>query len=107
MINGDFPLDQKITITFRTDEPARQVVVTILDNSDGVSAEDSTAAYAANQFSLDDILGTLTRNAEITVEENGNVEHYTGATFDDGGVLRDLDGVEPVSVIFADYQPAA
>lgn len=106
MIDADFPLNQKITIVFDTDEPPRHIVLTIIDSQDD-NAAGNTEAWAAGDFELDDLLCTLARNAEITLEENGNTESYTGATFEDGGMLVDLDGVEPTSVTFVDLEPAA
>lgn len=102
----DIPLDQKITIQFADDEVGRGVRIVILDSSDGTAAENA-AGYAADEFTLDDLFCTLLFHAEVEVTENGETTRYTGETFQDGAVLVDLDGVEPVSVTFEDYQPAA
>jgi hypothetical protein len=99
----DLALNQLITIVFETDEPRRRVVLTVKD-----AVDDNAAAmaeqFAAAEFTIDDLLGSFWRAAEIEVAENGNVERYTAAEFDAGAVLRELDGAEPTSVTFADLE---
>lgn len=46
-------------------------------------------------------------HAQVEVTENGETTCYTGEMFQDGGVLVDLDGVDPVSVTFEDVEPVA
>lgn len=99
---ADLPLEQLITVVFEVAEPRRRVVVAIEDAPDGTAAE-MTADWANKAFTLDDLLGSIVPHAKVVVTENdGNPEHYTGETFDAGSVLRELDGVEPTSVTFAD-----
>jgi hypothetical protein len=101
----DLPLTQKITAVFETEEPARRVEVVILDTVDG-PAEEMNADWARGDFTLDDLFASCVPQAVITVTENGNVETYDGISFDDGAVLRELDGVDPVSVVFEDLPDA-
>lgn len=104
---SDLPLEQLITVVFEVAEPKRRVVVVIKDAVDGTAAE-MTADWAREAFTLDDLFGSIVPHAEVTVTENdGEPEYYTGETFDCGAVLRELDGVEPTSVTFADLESAA
>jgi hypothetical protein len=104
---SDLPLEQLITVVFEVAEPKRRVVVVIKDAADGTAAELS-ADWARGDFTLDDLFGSIVPHAEVTMTENdGEPEHYTGETFRGGEVLRELDGVEPTSVTFADLESAA
>ncbi len=103
---SDIPLNQRIIIQFPDDEVGRGVRIEILDGQDD-NAAGNAAAWAEGAFSLDDLLFTLLGHAQIEVTEAGETTHYTGETFQDGGVLCDLDGVEPASVTFADLEPAS
>lgn len=102
MIN-DLPLNQLITVVFDVEEPKRHVIVVIEDASDDDAAV-ANEDWARKAFTLDDLFGSIVVHAEVTVTENDGVpEHYTGESFDGGAVLRELDGVDPSSVTFADY----
>jgi hypothetical protein len=103
---ANIPLNQRIIIQFPDDEVGRGVRIEILDGQDD-DAAGNAAAWAAGEFSLDDLLFTLLSHAQIEVTEADETTCYTGETFQDGAVLRDLDGVEPASVTFADLEPAS
>lgn len=102
----DIELNQQITITFKTDEPARDITLVVLDAAE-TDAATATADYRAGTFDLDDLLGSIWGGAQITYTENGETEQLTGEQFHTTHPLRDLDGVEPVSVTFEDLQVAA
>lgn len=97
------PLTQRTTVQFGED--GRNVSVVILDAADDTAANLATA-YGENQFTVDDIFWCAGDEAQIEVREAGNVTTYTGETFDHGGVLVDLDGVDPLWVKFEDLQDA-
>jgi hypothetical protein len=101
----DLALNQLITIVFETDEPKWRVIVVALDAADD-NAADATEQWRDGAFNIDDLLGSFQRTAQIEVTENGRTEHYTGEQFDAGAVLRELDGVEPARVTFADLEAA-
>ncbi len=101
----DIPLNQRITIQFPDDALGRGVRVVIVDGQDETAA-DNNAAWAQSLFHLDDLLCTLLSHAQVEVTEAGCTDRYTGETFQDGAVLVDLDGVDPVSVVFEDLEQA-
>jgi len=102
---NDLTLNMLITVVFDTDEPRRHVVLTARDATDDDAAA-MTEQWAAGEFAIDDLLGSFWSTAEIEVAEAGEVERYTGAEFDAGSMLRELDGVEPTFVTFADLETA-
>lgn len=97
-------LNQRITVSFRTEQ--RAVTVVILDAAD-YSAADSAAAYAAQQFTWEELFGSLARGATIGVHENDQLQTFTEVTWQGGDVITDLEGLgDPISVVFEDLPPA-
>lgn len=106
---SELTLNQLITIefdiAFDLPDNNRHLTLVIKDAVDDDAAA-VTAQWAAREFTIADLLGSLWDKAEIQVIENEETLILTGTEFYDSELRLELEDISPTTIAFADLAPA-